>query len=314
MLSRWLCFYVSFARALAGGPFHLRCRDVFDRMETDCTIVIPPKTDETGDSYSIFLFNGFILIFALCSAFNWHSLPKIIACKHSHTFRLDLITNPCHKLNNGFIKPPLKLGHGWVITYPCVNPDAGIAHLSKMTPGGNSIPSQQIATKFALVTGVILPCQTTRIWVRTKLNYHRIWVATEKSFEKWVLGPQDTCALYGVNGTVCLSIGCWTVWSIITISLISVSWGQHGVHLGPTGPRWAPRWPHELCYLGYFPIVSYLITEGVQVLSYGIKLFLSDWKYSNLSIRRFDSIQQNTHPGSCYILSLKHGLTEHHVL
>ena len=28
------------------------------------------------------------------------------------------------------------------------------------------------------------------------------------------------------------------------------SWGQHGAHLRPTGPRWAPCWPHELCYLG----------------------------------------------------------------
>ena len=28
------------------------------------------------------------------------------------------------------------------------------------------------------------------------------------------------------------------------------SWGQHGAHLGPTGPRWAPRWPHEPCYQG----------------------------------------------------------------
>ena len=28
------------------------------------------------------------------------------------------------------------------------------------------------------------------------------------------------------------------------------SWGQHGAHLGPTGPKWAPCWPHELCYLG----------------------------------------------------------------
>ena len=28
--------------------------------------------------------------------------------------------------------------------------------------------------------------------------------------------------------------------------------GQHGAHLGPTGPRWAPCWPHELCYLGRF--------------------------------------------------------------
>ena len=24
----------------------------------------------------------------------------------------------------------------------------------------------------------------------------------------------------------------------------------HGTHLGPTGPRWAPCFPHELCYLG----------------------------------------------------------------
>ena len=23
------------------------------------------------------------------------------------------------------------------------------------------------------------------------------------------------------------------------------SWGQHGAHLGPVGPRWAPCWPHE---------------------------------------------------------------------
>ena len=30
------------------------------------------------------------------------------------------------------------------------------------------------------------------------------------------------------------------------------SWGQHGAYLGPTGPRWAPCWPHELCYLGIF--------------------------------------------------------------
>ena len=26
----------------------------------------------------------------------------------------------------------------------------------------------------------------------------------------------------------------------------------HGAHLGPTGPKWIPYWPHELCYLGRF--------------------------------------------------------------
>ena len=28
------------------------------------------------------------------------------------------------------------------------------------------------------------------------------------------------------------------------------SWGQHGAHLGPVGPRWAPFWPHEPYYQG----------------------------------------------------------------
>ena len=28
------------------------------------------------------------------------------------------------------------------------------------------------------------------------------------------------------------------------------SWGQHGAHLGPVGPRLAPCWPHEHCYQG----------------------------------------------------------------
>ena len=34
------------------------------------------------------------------------------------------------------------------------------------------------------------------------------------------------------------------------------SWGQHGAHLGPVGPRWAPCWPHEPCYQGCYS--SYL--------------------------------------------------------
>ena len=29
------------------------------------------------------------------------------------------------------------------------------------------------------------------------------------------------------------------------------SWDQHGAHLGPVSPRWAPCWPHEPCYQGW---------------------------------------------------------------
>ena len=30
------------------------------------------------------------------------------------------------------------------------------------------------------------------------------------------------------------------------------SWAQHEAHLRPTGPMWAPCWPNELCYLGWY--------------------------------------------------------------
>ena len=34
------------------------------------------------------------------------------------------------------------------------------------------------------------------------------------------------------------------------LTLIARLMGPKWAHLGPTGPRWAPFWPHELCYLG----------------------------------------------------------------
>ena len=45
-------------------------------------------------------------------------------------------------------------------------------------------------------------------------------------------------------------------------------WGQHGAHLGPTGPRWAPRWPHELCYLGGPLIPTSIKTWPTECLSW----------------------------------------------
>ena len=42
------------------------------------------------------------------------------------------------------------------------------------------------------------------------------------------------------------------------------SWGQHGAHLGPVSPRWAPYWPREPCYQGLQPssIIFKLITQN----------------------------------------------------
>ena len=51
----------------------------------------------------------------------------------------------------------------------------------------------------------------------------------------------------------------------------SYSWGQHGAHLGPVGPRWAPCWPHEPCYLGSYTMhnnIAGMIHEQIGVEYY----------------------------------------------
>ena len=40
---------------------------------------------------------------------------------------------------------------------------------------------------------------------------------------------------------------------VVYKSLIThIAIAQHGAHLGPAGPRWAPCWPHEPCYQGKY--------------------------------------------------------------
>ena len=51
------------------------------------------------------------------------------------------------------------------------------------------------------------------------------------------------------------------------------SWGQHGAHLGPVGPRWAPCWPYEPCYQGIFYLLGfctwYMVLMQVAYFSVG---------------------------------------------
>ena len=39
-------------------------------------------------------------------------------------------------------------------------------------------------------------------------------------------------------------------WRPRVTTQIATFMGQHGAHLGPVGPIWAPCWPHEPCYQG----------------------------------------------------------------
>ena len=45
------------------------------------------------------------------------------------------------------------------------------------------------------------------------------------------------------------------------------SWGQHGAHLGPVGPRWAQCWPHEPCYQGMVTPVQLMLPWNIWVIS-----------------------------------------------
>ena len=56
------------------------------------------------------------------------------------------------------------------------------------------------------------------------------------------------------------------------------SWGQHGAHLRPVGPRWAPCWPHELGYLGVHE-------HWLQPMPVNYATFIRDMVRRNLYIK-----------------------------
>ena len=93
------------------------------------------------------------------------------------------------------------------------------------------------------------------------------------------------------------------------------TWG----HLGPTGPRWAPCWPHELCYLGKCTPILESIINLTAIFSWlhlqadiywshmnlngTIFIFLTNFYFSNqififltnLSVILLNSIQVELH-------------------
>ena len=62
--------------------------------------------------------------------------------------------------------------------------------------------------------------------------------------------PVQPCLIYGLSDQTDIMELELRVIFFWTSTLIASSWDQHGAHLGPKGPRWAPCWPHEPCYLG----------------------------------------------------------------
>ena len=77
------------------------------------------------------------------------------------------------------------------------------------------------------------------------MNYSKCFHAAE-----WIpnsLWPRDAIWCHGSWSTLIHVMAHCLPWE-------QGSWGQHGAHLGPTGPMWAPCWPHEHCYLGDYQL------------------------------------------------------------
>ena len=85
------------------------------------------------------------------------------------------------------------------------------------------------------------------------------------------------------NSKLCICLpsrDCEAMYVIPAMPQIAKFMGQHGAHLGPVGPRWAPCWPHESCYQGpltasnqqhYFLFCfPALIRYNCSTLGYGI--------------------------------------------
>ena len=43
-------------------------------------------------------------------------LKRLMESNNLHHFLWDIITHPCPNFNGGLVKPPLMLGHGWLLT------------------------------------------------------------------------------------------------------------------------------------------------------------------------------------------------------
>ena len=69
-------------------------------------------------------------------------------------------------------------------------------------------------------------------------------------------------------------------------SLIARLWGQHGAHLGPTGPRLAPCWPHEACYLGSRTCYGLWSLHYYYQLLWGKNMSMQRWQNNLMRLFR----------------------------
>ena len=97
-------------------------------------------------------------------------------------------------------------------------------------------------------------------WLQPILNWHDfsravfvVILATGHSLMRVIIQAFDQNRLWFHLTSRVLRLLTSIIGHVVCCSFVcnDISWGQHGAHLGPVGPRWAPCWPHELCYQRY---------------------------------------------------------------
>ena len=90
-------------------------------------------------------------------------------------------------------------------------------------------------------------------------------IMSSAKYHPFCLGLNVFTMFNGRTGKNILSVMGFMLWQTNVIRRNFVSWqtaliarfmGQHRAHLGPTGPKGAPYWPHELCFLGSYETES----------------------------------------------------------
>ena len=131
----------------------------------------------------------------------------------------------------------------------------------------------------------------------TALNYNSIMIICSLSYHGQIhvqdtMGPswrKLLCYFWIVNrfcAVYPIYHGCLCLCSLIA-RFMGLTWGQHGAHLGPVGPRWAPCWPHEPCYQGCHFIRNRNIGYARSVppcLSKITMLIIKIWNYRKKKI------------------------------
>ena len=129
------------------------------------------------------------------------------------------------------------------------------------------------ATLIILHFKLILPFTKTCCCLIYSYNMHFIWQGW-----LWLFAHNSMWKIFCSENALGITIKTY-------LKILLIQWhprkqslqGQHGAHLGPLSPRWAPCWPHESCYQGYFRFCKEFSMQRVESYLLLIKYLAKPW-------------------------------------